>query len=91
MGRSNRRKKIARLLRQAKKRQEEEARKMEDPTTVAGQSICSIETLVNHERERDALKRMLQEEVVVDSEDDVTTDATTRSWLGAAWQYIFGT
>ena len=67
---------------------------MEDPTTVAGQSICSIETLDNHERERDALKRMLQEEVVVDSEDsedDVTTDATTRSWLGAAWQYIFGT
>ena len=63
---------------------------MEDPTTVAGQSICSIETLDNHERERDALKRMLQEEVVVDS--DVTIDApATRSWLGAAWQYIFGT
>lgn len=64
---------------------------MEDPTTVAGQSICSIETLDNHERERDALKHMLQEEVVVESEDDVTTDATTRSWLGAVWQYIFGT
>ena len=47
MGRSNRRKKIAKLLRKAKKRREEEAKKMADPTTAAGQSLCTIEDLEN--------------------------------------------
>ena len=90
MGRSNRRKKIAKLLRKAKQRREIEAKKMEDPATVAGQSICSVETLEQHARDQAALKHMLQEEVMVNSEE-VVAEVSSQSWLAAAWNYVFAT
>jgi len=88
MGRSNRRKKIASLLRRAKQRREEEAKKLEDPTTVMGQSLCSVEALERHEQDRVAAKRMVREEVVVTPEE-VESETPAQSWFGAVWNYVF--
>ena len=88
MGRSNRRKKIAKLLRKAKKRREEEAKKMADPTTVAGQSLCTIEDLEKHDRDTHVLRQMMDEEVIIPKDLHIEQDPP-RSWWGAMWGYVF--
>ena len=51
MGRKNRRKKIAAILRKAKKRRAAEARVLANPQTVTGQSLCTLEDFEQREKD----------------------------------------
>ena len=80
MGRANRRKKIRRLLREAKQKRLEEQRKLEDPETSVGQARCPVEELEQFEINRRVSREMIAEEVLVDAPPKLPTRKTWLEW-----------
>ena len=79
MGRANRRKKIRKLLRQAKQRRLEEQKRLEDPETSTGQARCPVEELERFEVNRRVAREMKTEEVLVDMPPD--SPPPPKSWV----------
>lgn len=99
MGRKNRRRKIASILRKAKQRRKLEADTLADPQTVTGQSLCSTKEFDRQVERLVVAKGMRAEEVIVYSEEekssgessDEASEATpeSSSWLSALLSYFW--
>jgi hypothetical protein len=87
MGRKNRRKKIAAILRKARERRKCEALTLADPQTVTGQSLCTVEDFEQREKDLTVARRMKEEEVVVPSDNEEAETST--SWLGSLFSYFW--
>ena len=85
MARKNRRKKIQRSIRKARKRMREREESLKDPETCTGQSICTLEVLEAHD-EKKRLERDMddEEEIVALTADD--ENKSTQTWF----QWFFG-
>ena len=89
MGRKNRRKKIAALLRKARERRKCEALALADPQTVTGQSLCTVDDFNRREKEVLVAKQMKEEEVVVASPSSEEDTTSSTSWIGSLLSYFW--
>lgn len=89
MGRKNRRKKIAAILRKAKKRRAAEAHVLANPQTVTGQSLCTLEDFEQREKDLAVARHMKAEEVLVSEADTDKEPEVPRSWFASLLSYVW--
>lgn len=89
MGRKNRRKKIAAILRKAKKRRTAEALVLANPQTVTGQALCTLEDFEQREKDLAVARRMKAEEVLVSEADTDKEPEVPRSWFASLLSYVW--